>query len=37
MRAWYENETFWKTMYPFMFPEGRFATASEEIEKVLAM
>ena len=37
MAEWFEKQAFWKTLYPFMFPEGRFAKATEEIEKVLAL
>lgn len=32
---WFENEDFWRILYPFLFPEFRMTTAPEEIEKIL--
>ena len=37
MVAWFEDESFWSEMYPFMFPEERFRHAEEQIEKALAL
>jgi SAM-dependent methyltransferase len=37
MAEWFENEHFWFDLYPFMFPEKRFQTAVEEIEKTIAL
>jgi SAM-dependent methyltransferase len=37
MGAWFEDESFWSELYPFMFPEERFRLAGEQIEKVLAL
>jgi SAM-dependent methyltransferase len=37
MGAWFEDESFWSQMYPFMFPDERFHLAEEQIEKVLAL
>jgi SAM-dependent methyltransferase len=37
MGAWFEDESFWSEMYPFMFPEERFHLAEEQIEKVLTL
>jgi SAM-dependent methyltransferase len=37
MGEWFEDETFWIEMYPFMFPEERFHLAEEQIEKVLTL
>jgi ubiquinone/menaquinone biosynthesis C-methylase UbiE len=37
MGAWFEDESFWSEMYPFMFPEERFRLAEEQIEKALAL
>jgi SAM-dependent methyltransferase len=37
MGAWFEDESFWSELYPFMFPEERFRLAEEQIEKVLAL
>lgn len=36
-KEWFDNETFWQDMYPFMFPEPRFTNTPEEIDKVLAL
>jgi len=36
-REWFDEDSFWQELYPFMFPEKRFASAPEEIEKVLAL
>ena len=36
-REWFDNEAFWRELYPFMFPEERFANAIVEVEKVLAL
>jgi len=37
MGAWFEDESFWSELYPFMFPEERFRLAEEQIEKALAL
>jgi SAM-dependent methyltransferase len=37
MGAWFEDESFWSEMYPFMFTEERFRLADEQIEKVLTL
>jgi SAM-dependent methyltransferase len=37
MSAWFEDESFWSELYPFMFPEERFHLAEEQIEKILAL
>ena len=37
MGAWFEDESFWSEMYPFMFPEERFRLAEEQIEKILTL
>src|SRR5262245_21900352 len=37
MGAWFEDESFWSELYPFMFPEERFHLAEEQIEKVLTL
>jgi len=29
-KEWFDNESFWRDMYPFMFPEERFAKTDEE-------
>ena len=37
MGEWFEDESFWSEMYPFMFPEERFHLADEQIDKALAL
>ena len=37
MSEWFENEDFWTEMYPYMFPEERFESAPEEIDKILSL
>ncbi len=34
---WYENEQFWRDLYPYMFPKERIRNALEEVEKILGM
>jgi SAM-dependent methyltransferase len=36
-REWFDDDSFWKELYPFMFPEQRFAATAEQIEKALAL
>jgi len=35
MAEWFENETFWEDLYPFVFPPERLDAAAEEIDNVL--
>ncbi len=35
--AWYEDEQFWRDLYPYMFSKERFQNAQEEVEKILGM
>ncbi|HVN05232.1 MAG TPA: methyltransferase domain-containing protein [Bryobacteraceae bacterium] len=34
---WFENETFWEALYPYMFGEARWAGAPAEVDRVLAL
>ncbi len=36
-REWFDDEAFWRELYPFMFPAQRFADTPEQIEKLLAL
>jgi SAM-dependent methyltransferase len=36
-KEWFDNEMFWKDMYPYLFTEERFSRAPEEVEKILAL
>ncbi|HUU11512.1 MAG TPA: class I SAM-dependent methyltransferase [Phycisphaerae bacterium] len=33
-REWFDDESFWRDTYPFMFPQKRFADASDEIGRI---
>lgn len=37
MREWFENEGFWREMYPYMFDEQAFARADEQVRKILKL
>jgi SAM-dependent methyltransferase len=37
MAEWFESERFWVDLYPFLFPEQKFQTAGEEIDKIVAL
>src|SRR5579864_5603387 len=34
---WFEDEEFWRELYPYMFPAERFAAAAEQVNQVLAL
>jgi SAM-dependent methyltransferase len=34
---WFENEAFWRTLYPYMFGERKLAAAPGEVERVIAL
>ena len=36
-REWFDDDAFWRELYPFMFPEGRFTDTPDQIEKALAL
>lgn len=36
-KEWFDDESFWREFYPFMFPEQRFAAAAEQMKKALAL
>jgi SAM-dependent methyltransferase len=36
-KEWFDDDVFWKELYPFMFPERRFAATAEQMEKALAL
>ena len=37
MSDWFADETFWSTLYPFLFPEQRFDDAADEAEGILEL
>jgi SAM-dependent methyltransferase len=36
-KEWFDNDAFWRDLYPFMFPDQRFADAPREVEKLLSL
>lgn len=34
---WYADETLWVETYPFMFPDGSFESAVEQVERLIAL
>ena len=36
-KEWFDDDSFWRELYPFMFPKERMAIAEEQIEKALAL
>lgn len=36
-REWFSDDSFWRELYPFMFPEQRFVATAEQVEKALAL
>ncbi len=36
-KEWFDDDSFWRQLYPFMFPEKRIADAEEQMTKALAL
>lgn len=36
-KEWFDDDAFWRELYPYMFPEKRFAEAAAQIGKVLGL
>jgi 2-polyprenyl-3-methyl-5-hydroxy-6-metoxy-1,4-benzoquinol methylase len=36
-KEWFDEESFWRELYPFMFSEQRMAEADEQVAKALAL
>jgi SAM-dependent methyltransferase len=36
-KEWFDDESFWRDLYPFLFPTERLAEATAELKKVLAL
>ena len=34
-KEWFDDDSFWRELYPFMFPETRVAAAHEQMAKAL--
>ena len=37
MAEWFENESFWESMYPYMFPPRRFEAAENQVQAILEL
>jgi hypothetical protein len=37
MSEWFEDESFWIEMRPFIFPEERVRIAEQQVEKILTL
>jgi SAM-dependent methyltransferase len=35
--GWYEDEDFWREMYPYMFPAEKFSAAEEQVSQILSL
>lgn len=36
-KEWFDDESFWRELYPFMFSESRFRQAEGEVDRALAL
>jgi SAM-dependent methyltransferase len=36
-KEWFDDDSFWRELYPFMFSKQRFAEADEQVAKALAL
>jgi SAM-dependent methyltransferase len=36
-KEWFDDDSFWRDLYPFMFPEKRFTEAIEQVDQALAL
>ena len=36
-KEWFDDDSFWRDLYPFMFPEQRIAAAEEQVASALAL
>lgn len=36
-KEWFDNDSFWRELYPFMFSKERIAAGEEHVEKALAL
>jgi SAM-dependent methyltransferase len=34
---WFEDEAFWRELYPFMFPAERLSIAGEQVDQIIAL
>ena len=36
-KEWFDDDEFWKTLYPYIFPKSRFDETPDQMKKVLAL
>jgi SAM-dependent methyltransferase len=36
-KEWFADESFWRDLVPFMFPEARFTSTPQQVERLLAL
>jgi len=36
-REWFDDDSFWIELYPFMFPARRFADAADQTDKLVKL
>ncbi len=36
-KEWFDDDSFWRDLYPFMFPPTRFDEAAEQVDQALAL
>lgn len=36
-QGWYQDDSFWRVLYPYMFPESRFEGTAEEARRMLRL
>ena len=36
-KEWFDDDSFWREMYPFMFPKARFTDAADHVDKALRL
>jgi len=36
-KEWFDDDSFWRELYPFLFSEKRFAEAEEQIDRALVL
>lgn len=36
-KEWFDNDSFWRELYPFMFSDRRFADATDQVAKLLKL
>jgi hypothetical protein len=37
MTEWFEDEDFWRVLFPFIFPSEKLESADEEVDSIVAL